>query len=196
MLVKIKHVHGLFAAMEAMRLSFNSESLKDDITLDHGIGLNTKDVELASKLVVNGDSHAKVMRMVQVWYDITAPRFWWAEFDTYKQGTATMSESTVHTIKKSPLVGENFENGLVLDDTLDALNTAIANDDDLMYIKSILPESFLQRRIVNTNYQTLRHIYFDRKNHRLPQWHYFIDEAIKKLPFNAEFITKEKKNAY
>jgi len=184
MKVWIKNVAGLDEAMEGARLAYNSKRATDETRYsgDGHYEVWNDDYKLVHRLIKKGDSHGKVARMIQVWLDITAPRFWWAEMDTYKQGTVATSESTIHTIKKHPLSTDNFENGNVLTDTLHALNTAIKNNDELVWIKSLLPESFLQRRIVNTNYQTLRHIYFDRKNHVLPQWKIFID-ALDDLPF-------------
>lgn len=187
--VLVMDTEGFNPAMKAMRLSFNSERKKNlDFIESKYQSLYTEDYELVRNLIKKGDSHAKVMRMVTVWLDITAPRYWWAEMDTYKIGTVTMSESTMHTIMKKELDSENFEGGMDLA-TLNELNEFIKNRQ-FMKLKKKLPESFLQRRIVCTNYQTLRHIYFDRRNHKLPEWKYFIDRVLLLLPF-SDLITIE-----
>lgn len=187
--VLVMDTEGFNPAMKAVRLSFNSERKKNlDFIESKYQSLYTEDYELVRNLIKKGDSHAKVMRMVTVWLDITAPRYWWAEMDTYKIGTVTMSESTMHTIMKKELDSENFEGGMDLA-TLNELNEFIKNRQ-FMKLKKKLPESFLQRRVVCTNYQTLRHIYFDRRNHKLPEWKYFIDRVLLLLPF-SDLITIE-----
>lgn len=187
--VLVMDTEGFNPAMKAMRLSFNSERKKNlDFIESKYQSLYTEDYELVRNLIKKGDSHAKVMRMVTVWLDITAPRYWWAEMDTYKIGTVTMSESTMHTIMKKELDSENFEGGMDLA-TLNELNEFIKNRQ-FMKLKKKLPESFLQTRVVCTNYQTLRHIYFDRRNHKLPEWKYFIDRVLLLLPF-SDLITIE-----
>lgn len=205
MKVKVKYVEGLDIACEAMRLSFNSKPNEDCIETScatNGISVDLfgDDVELLKKLIVSGDSHSKVMRMATVWLDLTMPRYWWSEFDTYKQGTTAMSESTAHKLLGNLKAGKvdiesNFE---YTDSSKDAIQwmleemTIQANEGATTEeLKQMLPEAFLQRRIVCTNYQTLRHIYFDRRNHRLPIWHKFLDELLKQLPF-PEFVTIEK----
>jgi hypothetical protein len=109
--------------------------------------------------------------------------------DTYKVGTTAMSASTMHTITRRHLTEHDFELELagVLDyEWLQKLNDLIDNKD-WYGVKCRLPESFLQRRIVNLNYQTLRHIYIDRRNHKLPQWKTFFT-ILNDLPF-PELIT-------
>ena len=198
--IKVIRVEGLDIACEAMRLSFNSKPNEVRIKSSQGINLWESDVELLKKLIVSGDSHSKAVRMATVWLDLTMPRYWWSEFDTYKQGTTAMSESSVHKmlsrIKSGNLSVDDFycNNEGVTDAVVDAvrnMENAVRAGMAIEDIKQMLPESFLQRRIVCTNYQTLRHIYFDRRNHRLPIWHKFLDELLKQLPF-PEFVTIEK----
>jgi len=198
--VKVIRVEGLDIACEAVRLSFDSESNEGAVEESQGVNLWKDNVELAKKLILSGDSHSKCMRMATVWLDLTMPRYWWSEFDTYKQGTVAMSESTAHRLLGNLKAGRvdiesNFE---YTDSSKDAIQWMLeemiiqANEGATTEeLKQMLPESFLQRRIVCTNYQTLRHIYFDRRNHRLPIWHKFLDELMKQLPF-PEFITIEK----
>jgi len=200
--VCVRKNSGIDLACEAMRLSFNSESNGKELVVSHGEFLPKDDVELMKKLILSGDSHSKSMRMATVWLDLTMPRYWYSEWDTYKIGTTTMSESSVHKmlsrIKKNELTMDDFEvdkndySYYNIENTLsDMVDGVQKYNISVEQVKQMLPESFLQRRIVCTNYQTLRHIYFDRRNHRLPIWHKFMDELLKQLPF-PEFITIEK----
>ena len=199
MQVNVIRVDGLDIACEAVRLSFNSESNEGAIETSQCVSLWKDNVDLMKKLILSGDSHSKTMRMVTVWLDITMPRYWYSEFDTYKQGTVAMSESTAHKLKdrlkKREITEDDFEhtnkNEAGLAWIIDEMTDMVDGNCSLEELKQMLPESFLQRRIVCTNYQTLRHIYFDRRNHRLPIWHKFLDELLKQLPF-PEFITIEK----
>lgn len=197
--VYVRDVSCMNHAIEAMRLSFGSVSNGLDRVSDKGYTINKDDYTLLKKLIVAGDSHAKVTRMIQVWLDLTLPRYIWSEFDTYKVGTTAMSESSVHTllkeIKEDRLDLSRFEYTKNTEDVLRAsiysLKEAVATGCSIEEVKQLLPESFLQRRIVNLNYQTLRHIYFDRRNHRLQSWHVLLDRLLEQLPFN-ELITVEK----
>ena len=203
MKVEVLKVAGLDIACDAVRLSFNSTSNEGAVIASGNdrtcMDLFADDVELLKKLIVAGDSHAKVMRMATVWLDVTMPRYWWSEFDTYKQGTTAMSESSVHTmikqIKAGKLTRSRFETTNATGHTIDAfiyeIKDMVEKGASIEDVKCLLPESFLQRRIICTNYQTLRHIYFDRRKHRLPIWHKFLDTLLEQLPF-PEFITVEK----
>lgn len=122
----------------------------------------------------NGEE--KFLRMIQIWADVTAPRFWWSEFDTYKVGTVALSESTMHTLGKRPLTPEDFETPIE-PDYLDTLNSALRSDNAIDFNKSMLPEGFLQRRIVNFNYAVLANMIRQRSKHKLPQWRQFLTEV-------------------
>lgn len=201
--VEIQEVAGIQSAMEAMRLSFDSHSAQEQmISSKADNGFDTyfawkDDVELLKALVQRGDSHAKVARMIQVWMDITAPRYWWQEFDTYAVGVTRMSQSSIHTLGKRKLTEDDFSNG-IFPEIIDYLNAIQGSDiprvDKMKIMKKNLPESFLQRRIVNINYQALRHIYFDRVGHKLYEWSIFLN-AIENLPFH-ELITVKAKNPW
>lgn len=156
--------------------------------------------ELLRYLVKKGDSHAAGMRMIWVWLRVRNPRYWWQEYDKYKFSKQLeidleeRSESTVHTILRKELTQEDFEEGVSISiiETLNALLNAYKNgimskSHVLEMVKGNLPEGYLQTRIVNVNYQTLRHIYFDRRDHSLSQWHEFC-EFIEELPY-SELIT-------
>ena len=183
MKIKIKEVHGLQYAAEAVRMSFDSRSKMEELAGFPDFQLWKDDMELLSGLIAKGDSHAKVMRFVDVYMSIEAPRYFWQEFDTYGNGVVKMSRSTVHKILARELVQDDFDGGTPY---LEHLNELI-KCKDLLRIKKDLPENFLQERFVKVNYQALRHMYHDRKNHKLPEWHTFLD-ALSLLPFFEEFI--------
>ncbi len=137
----------------------------------------TRMVDVARKLYVRGSSgETKFLESIVVWLDITAPRFWWQQFSTYRIGVSTQSSSTMHTILRRPLEQHDFE--MSIDEfTLERLNSLVSIKDWLT-LKNELPEGFLQRRIVCTNYKTLNHIIRQRNAHRLPEWATFIVAVI------------------
>lgn len=132
---------------------------------------------VARKLLPRGGSHIKFLESVVVWLDITAPRYWWQQFDTYRVGMTKQSGSTMHTLMVRPLTQEDFEEEIP-PAVLDAVNDAIAARD-FRLAKVILPESFLQQRQLCTNYKELRHIVGQRHNHRLPEWQVFVKEVLR-----------------
>lgn len=127
--------------------------------------------EIALKLYDKDGGHNKLLEGIQVWIDIRAPRYWWSEMDTYRVGCTKQSESTIHTLMKNPITQEMFEKPIwpLYIDFLESLRKG----GDLTAMKNALPEGFLQRRIMNTNYKTLRNILSQRKNHKLQEWRDF-----------------------
>ena len=156
-----------------------------------GFILGNADKQLAQKLVNAGSEHCKFLRQIQVWVDLTLPRYIWSEFDTYHYNTKN-SESTMHTAHKRYLVQEDFEQG-VEDEQLMLLNNLItlknnkeiSADEFIRRFKNMLPEGFLQMRTVNTNYAELLNIYRQRNSHRLKEWH-TISDWILSLPYFKE----------
>lgn len=142
-------------------------------------------VEVSKKLAHMQGGHNKFLETITLALDITAPRYWWQEFDTYRVGVTKQSESTIHTIMARELTDDDFEGGTFAH-FLEELNAIrkdyIATEDDeekqaaFDDMKSALPEGYLQRRIVCLNLKTLQNIYNQRKNHRLPQWHMFFND--------------------
>jgi hypothetical protein len=137
--------------------------------------------------------HDGALKMIQTWWDIKAPRNWWVQMDTYGVGKAQRSESTMHTITSKYVTPEDFE-GFVFAETIKGLNKLIKkyayarqySTKRVQYIlfkkiKNNLPESYLQRRIVNLNYMGLKNIIIQRKTHRLEEWKFFIDEVLKQV---------------
>lgn len=185
MIVDVLKVDGIEEALLGMGLSYG-------LTYDKSIRC-LKDPKLAARLTKicvkcaqRGNGEDKFLRMLQIWADITAPRFWWAEFDTYKVGTVALSESTMHTLGKRQLTPEDFETPID-PGYLDTLNSALRSDNAIDFNKGMLPEGFLQRRIVNFNYAVFANMIRQRRNHRLPQWHYFLNKIYYGLPF-PEFL--------
>jgi len=129
--------------------------------------------EVARKLMVRGGAHTKFLESIVVWLDITAPRYWWQQFDTYRVGVTKQSGSTMHNILKTGVDQTYFEGGISRE-TLIRINKLIAIKE-FMQVKRELPESFLQRRIVCLNYKVINHIIKQRENHRLEEWTLFCD---------------------
>lgn len=179
--ITLNRIWGSKWSMEKMRLSHGSIS---DTTSET---IGPKDWKLAKRLVTAGPSHAKFLRTIVVWVTIQAPRYWWLQFDTYKVGTTALSESTMHTIMSQPLRQNDFA-GDVSPSHLEYLNRLVASSK-FTEVKANLPEGFLQMRGVCLNYQVLRTIYSQRRNHRLKEWQVFCD-WIELLPY-ASLLTKE-----
>lgn len=172
---------------------------KDDDFVSDQICFGTADLSLMERLAAAGSEHAKYRRMLPVWVTITAPRYWWTEYDTYKVGTVANSCSTMHKIAAKEFTAEDFsyehlqEAGRVrLDVVIDALNFArheYLRTKDKRYWYSmiqLLPQSYNQRRTLMLNYEVLATIYRQRKDHKLDEWHTFC-EWIETLPY-AELI--------
>lgn len=177
--------------------------------------IGENDLELAQKLIKAGSEHRKFLRQIFVSVDITAPLYWWKEFDTYKVGTVNNSTSTMHKLASTPITMDcfemdDFENvnpfevfGRNDDDVittfelfltfLEELRLAYDKTKDKRYWKELirlLPESWLQKRTVTINYENLLNIYHQRKNHKLTEWHKFC-EWVESLPYAKELIIGE-----
>lgn len=146
---------------------------------------------VAEKLAKRGGSHAKFLESMAVWIDVTAPRFWWIQLSTYRCGISQQSESTMHSITSRNLTQADFE-APIIPATLDGLNKFI-EAKDWRSVKANLPESFLQRRIICTNYKTLAHIYWQRKDHRLVEWQVFLKWVLQEIE-HPEFILEYGQN--
>ena len=145
------------------------------LSLSYNRDLNKME-SVADKLAFKGDGHGKFLESMVVWLDITAPRYWWSQVDTYRVGVSKQSESTMHTILKREIGQSDFERD-VHPDYLEHLNNLI-KEGKLVEVKQALPESFLQRRIVCLNYATLQRIERQRRTHKLPEWQSFCDSVL------------------
>lgn len=186
--------------------------------------IGPKDMKTATGLIHAGPEHRKFMRQIMVTVDITAPLYWWKEFDTYKIGTTANSTSTMHKMLAKPITLDCFEIGdftnlpypvemqreeikspcdtdfvqMCLIPYLEylrqtAINCGDAGDEETqkIYWKELirwLPESWLQTRTVTMNYENLRTMYHQRKNHKLVEWKTEFINFIKSLPYSDEFI--------
>lgn len=218
-------VMGWEAAIRGMRNPMNSWTKSDsrwEPQFDTETGpchgffvIGPNDLNLMARLRNAGTDHRKFMRMITVYVDITAPLYWWKEFDTYKIGTVANSCSTMHKIAAKEFTLEDFshehlftEENLRYDaepDSLKLLNTIIntLNVYRLAYLEEgdksiwwqmiqLLPSSYNQRRTVMLNYEVLANIYKSRKNHKLDEWSVGFMEWIESLPY-SELITGEEK---
>lgn len=197
-------VFGWDTAIRGMRNSFNSWD-KSDSKYNAQTGkfeVGPADLTLMDRLSRSGSSHAKFLRYINVTFDVTAPRYWWAEMDTYKVGTVRNSCSTMHKVQAKEFVREDFsiehlneESLKTLDILIKTLNEARnrfnseKNKDDWWQMIQLLPASLNQKATIQLNYQVLQGIYFTRKDHRLDEWHTFCD-WIKNLPYSSLIIGK------
>ena len=209
MSIKIENVDvfGWEASIRGLRSPMNSWDKSDSdthIALVGDIGQN--DLELMKKLVKAGTDHSKFMRMINVTLDITAPLYWWAEYDTYKVGTVRNSCSTMHKIAEKEFTLDDFsiEKNYFYEDIDEYLHDMFINvveDCEMLRKKfvetgdkrywrgliQLLPESYNQRATVQLNYVVLRNMYHSRKNHQLDEWVQFC-KWIEQLPY-SELIT-------
>ncbi len=173
------HVVGWEDAIRGMRNPLNSWDRSDS----EGAHVGNADLMLMQKLADSGSTHAKYRRMINVYCDITAPLYWWKEFDTYKVGTVANSCSTMHKISAKEFTVDDFSHSklspwglLMLQETVEALNAArdayirTKNKQHWWDMIQLLPSSYNQKRTVMLNYEVLTHIYADRKNHKLDEW--------------------------
>lgn len=198
----IKFENAIFPSSEQYKTIFNSmrnplnswdkSDSKCDNRHNH-FTLGENDKTLALKLVKAGTDHRKFMRMINVYVDITAPLYWWKEFDTYKVGTIANSCSTMHKLASKRLVIDDFsidndEYGYYTY-VIYNLNAIIDNYKITKQIKyfrmlvGLLPSSYNQKRTAMLNYEVLANIYKSRQGHKLKEWHDFC-EWIEELPYS------------
>ena len=204
--LKYADIWGFEHAVRGMRNPMNSWN-KSDTFVDYDLVLlGKKDKELMKRLVHAGPSHRKFLRQIFVSVDITAPLYWWKEFDTYKVGTVANSCSTMHKIHDKEFTLDDFSVEHLNDDVLnkpfkdiiDCLNffrqlyIQDHDKDNWWQMIQLLPSSYNQKRTVTMNYENLLNIYETRRNHKLDEWKDFC-KWIERLP-NAELITGEEKN--
>ena len=174
-----------------------SDSTCNDLN-EYKMGNNDKD--LMNRLAMAGTDHRKFMRMMPVYVRITAPLYWWKEFDTYKVGTVANSCSTMHKIQAKEFTVDDFSTEHLYDDEYELLKKVIEalNGDRELYLESfkkndwwqmiqLLPSSYNQTRNVMLNYEVLANIYKSRKDHKLDEWREFCN-WIKSLPYSELII--------
>ena len=201
-MIKIENidVYGWEAAIRGARNPKNSWHLMDSGYNNGEFEIGENDYDLLRRLTIAGPEHRKWNRMVTVTMDITAPLYWWKEYDTYKVGTVANSCSTMHKIQAkkfemSDFSVEHLRSLRVMHEVIDELNfyrdkfNKSKSKDDWWEMIQLLPTSYNQKRTVHLNYEVLGTIYHQRRHHKLDEWHVFCD-TIKTLPY-SEFITRE-----
>lgn len=201
-------------ALRGMRNPLNSWDKSD--TLPNWVGsvpiIGANDMDLAQRLIKAGSDHRKFLRQIFVSVDITAPLYWWKEFDTYKVATVANSCSTMHKIHAKPIERSDFSfDEIIIDfdsgDDSDTLGfhfpiDRVVEDCEMFrrrYVETknkkywraliqLLPESYNQKRTVTLNYETLRNIYGSRRNHKLDEWSVGFMDWIKTLPYAEDLI--------
>ncbi|MBQ7300778.1 MAG: hypothetical protein IJW77_13160 [Clostridia bacterium] len=188
-------------ALRGMRNPMNSWEKSDSYyDADGNYIVGEADLSLASRLARSGSDHRKYLRQIFVSVDITAPLYWWKEFDTYKVATVANSTSTMHKIHAKPFSRTDFSTDHMDAETLAQFDCVIAylevlrnkymeNRDKRYWYDMIqfLPSSYDQMRTVTLNYETLTNIYYARRNHKLDEWHTFCD-MIRALPYADALI--------
>jgi hypothetical protein len=195
-------VMNLDGAIRGARNPMNSWAKSDSYYDENGkFILGPIDMDFGHRLAVSGSDHRKFLRQVFVTVDITAPLYWWKEFDTYKVGTVANSCSTMHKIHAKAFDRDDFshdrldEGGLALLDATVAYLEAerqkfLADKEDRQpwhNMIQMLPSSYNQMRTVTLNYENLINIYYARRNHKLAEWHTLCD-WITGLPCAKEWI--------
>lgn len=165
--------------------------------------LGPNDLDLARRLRKAGSDHRKYIRQILVSVDVTAPLYWWKEFDTYKVATVANSTSTMHKIHSKPFELEDFSHDHMTEETAGFMREVVRelekirlrymetkNKEDWYDLIQLLPSSYNQLRTCSLNYETLINIYSARKNHKLEEWHAYCG-WIKTLPYAKELIIAE-----
>ncbi len=202
-MLRVDHISvmNLENAMRGARNPLSSWARSDSYYDEAGqYVLGENDLSLAGRLCRAGSDHRKFIRQILVSMDITAPMYWWKEFDTYKVGTVANSTSTMHKIHAKPFSLEDFSTDHMTPEALAQFKTWVdyleqvrlryMEDKDKAYwydLIQMLPSSYEQKRTVSLNYEVLANIYFARRSHKLDEWHTFCD-VIASLPYAQEII--------
>ncbi len=197
-------VMNLEGAIRGARNPLNSWDKSDSFyDADGNYVLGENDLGLAKRLCKAGSDHRKFIRQILVSVDITAPLYWWKEFDTYKVATVANSTSTMHKIHSKPFEIDDFSHDHLTKEGEDALNKFIdfleecrlkfvadKNKDEWYTIIQLLPEGYNQKRTVTMNYENLLNMYYARKNHKLSEWHTYCDWILS-LPYTKDLFLEQ-----
>lgn len=197
-------VFGIEAALRGMRNPMNSWDRSDSGASSNSLifSIGQADLDLAKRLFKAGQPHRKYLRQIFLTVDISAPRYWWQEFDTYKVGTTANSCSTMHKLHHKEFTLDDFEISETDDEEIK--NTIISickvlnkyrekyletKDFNLIrQMKKILPESYIQKRTVSMNFEVLLNMVEWRKTHRLPEWRIDFMNWVKTVPFFSQIV--------
>lgn len=191
-------------AMLGARNPLNSWARYDSSFDENGnFVFGENDLSLAKRLCKAGTDHRKFVRMIFVSVNVTAPLYWWKEYDTYKVATVANSTSTMHKIASKPFELSDFSVDKMNEEGIEAMKKVIdtleklrleyleTKDKDIWYtIIQLLPSSYNQMRTCTLNYENLCAIYYARRNHKLDEWHVYCD-WIKDLPYFADLFIQE-----
>ncbi len=191
-------------AIRGARNPMNSwDRMDSSYDKDGNFVLGPNDLSLAKRLCKAGSDHRKFIRQIMVCVDITAPLYWWKEFDTYKVATVANSTSTMHKLCSKPFELTDFSHDQLSIDAMAALSSYMnfMEEKRLSYIETkdkadwydliqLLPSSYNQTRTVTMNYENLLNMYFARRNHKLNEWHTFCDWILE-LPYTKEFFLQD-----
>ena len=202
-MLKVDHISvmNFENAMRGARNPLNSWARGDSFYDGQGnFVMGENDLSLATRLCSAGSDHRKFIRQILVSVDITAPMYWWKEFDTYKVGTVANSTSTMHKIHAKPFELSDFSVDHMTAESLAEFEKFVAYLETvrLRYIETkdkthwydliqLLPSSYNQMRTVTLNYEVLASMYYARRSHKLDEWHTLCD-AILTLPYAKELI--------
>ncbi|MBQ0079712.1 MAG: hypothetical protein KBS66_07485 [Eubacterium sp.] len=194
---------GVSGAIRGMRNPMNSWSRSDTVfTVDNEavFRLGGNDLDLMKRLYKAGPEHRKYLRMIHIQMDVTAPLYWWKEYDTYKVATASNSCSTMHKVHSKKLTQEDFSIEHLGHVSLSAMSAIIdlLNENREQYLRTndkrywwqmiqLLPESYNQKRTIDINYETALSIIHQRRGHKLDEWAEFVGE-LERLPFVKEIL--------
>lgn len=199
-------VYNIDGALRGMRNPLSSWNKSDSEWRDGVFIIGKNDLELAKRLIAGGTEHRKFLRQVFISVDITAPIYWWSEFDTYKVGTTANSTSTMHTLAKKPITSDMFErdNPCVEGDEeywqsvcaqLEQIRQKYNETGDYAYFRALkqrLPTAFLQKRTVSLNYEVVLNMLRQRTHHRLREWSKDFVAWTKTLPYQELLTLPEK----
>lgn len=205
-MIRLEHaqVMNIEGAIRGARNPLNSWDRMDSTYDQNGnFILGENDLSLAKRLCKAGSDHRKFIRQILVSVDITAPMYWWKEFDTYKVGTVANSTSTMHKIHSKPFELEDFSHDHLSESALVALKQFMQvmeekrlsfvetkNKADWYDIIQLLPSSYNQTRTVTMNYENLLNMYFARRSHKLEEWHTYCDWILS-LPYTKELFLQD-----
>ena len=191
-------------AIRGARNPMNSwDKLDSSFDANGNFVFGPNDLSLGKKLCKAGSDHRKFVRQIFISVDITAPIYWWKEFDTYKVGTVANSTSTMHKIHSKPFELSDFSTDKMVDSAKDCMQEILkvlenlrqefisdkaSNKESWYSIIQLLPESYNQKRTVTLNYENVISMYYSRRNHKLSEWHVFCDWILD-LPYFKELFS-------
>ena len=214
-MIKVENIEifNFDGAMRGLRNPMNSWDKSDSYTDEIGIfNIGPNDMKLAQRMLGGGAEESKFMRQIMICMDIDAPQFWWSEMDTYKVGTTANSCSKMHKLASSEIGAQNFSFDMDITDFPQEYQELVSmiRVNSVYYCEQlrktyektkdkriwralveVLPMAWNQRRTWTANYQVLRNIYFQRRNHKLDEWKEFC-KIIESLPYGKELICYEK----